>query len=174
MSFVKRRLFNVLAAVALILNVVAAALWARSYGWTETAYIYRDTPRRRAVSVSSSSGYLTAGDVSVASGSIIQLGLGPWFQSWRGRPANEIQIPWSGRLGFNYYRDPGPGLTLDLVRIWYGWVFVFLGVPPVAWLCSARSNRQRAAANLCRTCGYDLRATPERCPECGSTVKPTA
>lgn len=47
------------------------------------------------------------------------------------------------------------------------------GALPVGWIASEGLRRVRrrqfGARLLCRSCGYDLRATPARCPECGAT-----
>jgi hypothetical protein len=48
-------------------------------------------------------------------------------------------------------------------------ILLFALLPLVAGVRLARRRRRarRLAAGCCIACGYDLRASPERCPECG-------
>jgi hypothetical protein len=44
-------------------------------------------------------------------------------------------------------------------------VFLFLPVLRLLW---PEFGPKRSRRGHCRKCGYDLRATPDRCPECGT------
>jgi hypothetical protein len=50
---------------------------------------------------------------------------------------------------------------------------VYLAIFFLTWRTVAKRSliRQRTRAGQCVACGYDTRATPERCPECGTVLK---
>jgi hypothetical protein len=68
-----------------------------------------------------------------------------------------LQPQWSGRVR---------GLTLPYWAV----VLVFSVLPMISLLRLVQRFRH-SRAGLCPACGYDLRATPERCPECGTVAK---
>ena len=51
------------------------------------------------------------------------------------------------------------------------WFLILIPLPPLAWLLWRRRRlRQRRAGGRCLSCGYDLRGSDDRCPECGTPI----
>jgi hypothetical protein len=82
---------------------------------------------------------------------------------------------WYERWGFSWVRTTStrpnaiPGVY---ARAWAvtipHWLLIVLGLPlPLLWFWNRRQSKRWAKAGLCIGCGYDLRASPGRCPECG-------
>jgi hypothetical protein len=64
------------------------------------------------------------------------------------------------------------GYALWTVRVTYWLLVTVLVLPAIPILYSWLRRRRRREQNACIACGYDLRATPDRCPECGTVVAP--
>jgi hypothetical protein len=85
----------------------------------------------------------------------------------------EPRLRWSTG-GFSTYSNSGShcGHSWQYIGIivphWA--VFLLLIVFPAVQLRKPWTRRQRRKRGLCLNCGYDLRASREVCPECGSGV----
>jgi hypothetical protein len=97
----------------------------------------------------------------------------PWIPQTRVGFAIEHQ-PVSG---LPYNLPPGTVPTLPtaytihaIYTPWWLWVGVFAVLPGRRAIQMARAKRRRRKGR-CERCGYDMRATPDRCPECGNVPR---
>jgi hypothetical protein len=90
------------------------------------------------------------------------------------------KIEWPGFGYVHRYLDgsqSGTDNRVWIISLWYP-ALIFGLLPALCggrWLVSVRRRKRARRANgirRCDVCGYDLRATPLRCPECG-TIPPS-
>ena len=71
--------------------------------------------------------------------------------------------PW---IGHYYGNTTSIVLPLPLFALLFGSIFTYCVLP-------LHRRRKREKLGLCVKCGYDLRASKERCPECGHEFETT-
>jgi hypothetical protein len=80
------------------------------------------------------------------------------------------------RTSFEEYNNlTAPARKLPLRKVYsvrYATLLCGMLYLPGYWVAArafrASKARRQARIGMCRSCGYDLRATPQRCPECGA------
>ena len=189
----RKWLIRGVAAVSLLMALGTAAMWVRSYwclDWVSYT-VHQGADGNYDLSTSCRAAQVE-GQLQfewVRDFSILGRDLGPneWYRNYQ-------TIGPGGLISLNGRNQGQFDLYVRSNRAWHGFAFgaqtpkvsgdepiehvYFVSLPhwfllavglllPAYALLKAISGR-RYAAGHCQVCGYDLRATPERCPECGT------
>jgi hypothetical protein len=175
MSRAVRVLFHLAAVASGAISLLAVGIWLASYG---SAYVLSATGVRSVRQFAVSRGELMvawvapdddAGPVPSSDTDWVWERLPPASliaQSAIAFPGGSSPFP-----GFYFHLDPtgdfgGACFLLPIPFVVF--LFLFLPLAELMLLRRRRRRKRRAAAGLCVRCGYDLRGTPDRCPECGA------
>jgi hypothetical protein len=178
-----RRLLNLLTALSLLLCVAVVVLWARSYFVWDT-FVKRFPDRDYFLESSRGRFAWFECDYGVHR-NFYDL---PRFGEWTHETTEPVGAPdggmrdvggvsdtWFVHGGFVVGLSPVPGrdpaeVPTRAVVAPHRSACLVTAVLPALTLLRGRRARRRSRAGRCRSCGYDLRATPGRCPECGTAI----
>lgn len=176
----KRSILARLSAISLAICIAASTLWVRSY-WRSDAVFYFGPSGQHAIQCFS--GLLVIGSDNIAH-TDRRLGVDSWEAA-----AMDARIGsgWWTRFGFGYdvteaTNNLSPAVLASLRPIFPAiirtrrvsvplWAIVAAAaILPIRRTLAFSRLRRRRRLGQCLACGYDLRATPDRCPECGTVL----
>ena len=175
----RRRLFTAVTIGSLLLCVATVVLWLRSY-WAADCVLR--------ISEQYESHWFTDSRWALVSE---YGGLELWHYRARQRIVDitgDLEPAGKSQVRYEYSRlKPGHGplrwrfgigradqsIQPDLVYKAVGlshWLLVSILGLSVVLALNGRSRSRYQGHSFCRRCGYDLRGTPDRCPECGTVI----
>lgn len=105
---------------------------------------------------------------------------------WRYHSGIDFPDTSSNSLGFGMVHDNGgqsqrysPSQNYEttaqriIITVPYWLLAAMSALMPLIWAFVARRRRTRKGSGLCQKCGHDLRASTDRCPECGTPIPRT-
>ena len=145
------RLSTLASAASLVLCAATCVLWVRSYaGPPFDSVTVRDPP--------------DGCGAEMLPGRVVAF-LQRDRPSYRDGDPSDVQVRWAG---FLYLQSTGDGVRRWNVGLPAWLLAAAAAVPPVGWAARRVAAAWRRGAGHCLDWGYDLRATPGRCPECGA------
>jgi hypothetical protein len=170
-----RILLNVATAVSLALVLAVVALGVRSYWRSDEVGLERNAPHLWRITVMS----VPRGCVTIM---YVSASLPPRpgaIERWYVDRKTWAPVPrWDAIFNrgvirrqfgpFMYATPPAPARGASRILTFPLWFVTAVLLPAPVWTIRRLRRRRAPTSGRCPTCGYDLRATPNRCPECGT------
>jgi hypothetical protein len=191
----KRHLLNLLTTLSLLLCVAVTALWVRSHWWLDDLHYWSAVGARtsRGYHFSSYAGHLllSMDDYRFPAGGRADFvkrgasGREAAVFAWQPTPLNWLdpesasahrrnfglgRFDWATERGRDYWDVEGLSFRRWTLRLPHALPAAVLLTPPALRMAARWRRGRRKRSGLCPACGYDLRATPGRCPECGTAA----
>jgi hypothetical protein len=178
---VKRGLFNVAVVCSLVLFLAVSWLFSRTW-WYDDGFVY-DYKLGREVILRTHGRrlllcrYVVSGGFRPEQSGFHHAATLPGDYAWPTEvmprlPTNfdtifpDTQWAFAGVLYQSGNENPNLKVSALFIPLWYP--LVLTSLLPLVWLGSFIRRKHALKVGCCLRCGYDLRATPDRCPECGT------